>query len=161
MSGKISKLISKYLQDQERTGAPELASYLVFVALLEMGVQPNALDENSIALPILWGGSMALARDALKRPILDLDDDQEELFPEQFSAFLCVGKDAAGEWTYTRRRACTQEEYRAGLNFLEEKADQLRKKIDRYRNDYNTALPFWTPGITFAEAYRLAMEHRG
>jgi hypothetical protein len=64
-------------------------------------------------------------------------------------------------WRFKRRRSCSQEEYLAGLNFLEEKAELLQKKIDRYRNDYNVALPFWHKELSFAQAYRKAMEHRG
>lgn len=156
----IQAFIAELTATKERTTAPEIAAILVDYAREELGVEPGAYDQASVAKPIMWRGATQYARDAIKHvrsleSILNGGDEQNELFDPGFGEFVWIGGE---ESTFVRRRALTQGEYITALGLLKQTSDRLIAKIDRYERDYHTALPHFSAGVTFAEAYRLASE---
>lgn len=154
----VQSVIAEFTDTKDRVTAAEVAAYLITRIREEIALNDDEYDD-SLLKPVAWKGATTYARDEMKtkrklEAILN-GDGQGNMFPEDFSEFICLGDD---EMTWARRRALTQAEYDRALGFLETKSAQLVAKIDRYRADYNTALPCWAPGLTFIEAYRLATQ---
>lgn len=157
----IGQRINALVRTKEEVGAAEVAASLIEEALAEVDLALETYEGTEVLKPVLHRGAMAFARDVLKHPALTeelLNGQQEELFSGEFSEFVRYARDTDGDWRFKRRRALLKGDYEASVALLKTKSAELIAKIDRYQNDYNTALPFWAPGLTFAEAYRLASE---
>jgi hypothetical protein len=160
----IKEAVSSFVGRKEEIGASEVAAFLIEEALAELEISAETYAGTQFLKPLLHTGAMDWARNILKRPTIVEEvlngGTQEELFPE-FGEFVRYRQDADGDWRFKRRRALLREEYEASLNLLREKSRELIEKIDRYQDDYNTALPVWSPGLTFGEAFRLASPQGG
>lgn len=81
---------------------------------------------------------------------------QGQLFVDvDFTAMLRVVTQARGEY-YKRRADLDREEAAIAIDLLRGQATAFQAKVTRLATEYDQALPFWEPGMTWLQAYRRA-----
>ncbi len=156
----ITSKVLEFVATKDEVTAPEIAAFLLDLVRKDLDVDEETYAQATFAKPVIWRGASSYAKDIIKRPrvveaILEAEDEEEDedqpaLF-EGLSAFVRVDR-RDGEWRFKRRHSLTQEEYRAAMVLLREKHTELAVKIGRYQSEYDRALPYWAPGMTFGDA---------
>jgi hypothetical protein len=162
----IYALVGEFVRGKDEVTAAEIAAFLIDVGRQEWDVDDEMYEASTVARSLLWRGATSHARDVMKRsPVLvedvleQAETAQDTLFDlDEFGGFVRYAKDEDGAWKFKRRRTLRREEYEYALSLLREKHHQIGEKVKRYQADYDRAVPFWRPGLTFGEAFLLASE---
>lgn len=167
MKDGVTSKVLEFVKNKDEITAAEIAAFIVELTRQDFGLDEDAYNEADLGKIVVWRGATSYAKDIIKRPrvveeILDEAEDEDENGKEEqgelfagLGAFVRVDK-RDGAWRFKRRRALYQDEYLAALDLLRAKSRQIADKIERHQTDYDTALPYWKPGLTFGEAVEAA-----